>query len=110
LSFNVSATSATVAASDANQAERPSTIDLVQQLRSIDWFQFEQLVALVYRKQGYAVSRRGGANADGGIDLVIEKNGTRTAVQCKHWKTWNVGVKVVRDFLGALTDASIQRG
>jgi restriction system protein len=110
LSFKVSAPSATVAASDANQAERPSTIDLVQQLRSIDWFQFEQMVALVYRKQGYAVSRRGGANPDGGIDLVIERDGTRTAVQCKHWKTWNVGVKAVREFLGALTDAGIQRG
>jgi hypothetical protein len=90
---------------------KPQTsADLVQQLRSIDWFQFEQLVALVYRKQGYVVSRRGGANPDGGIDLVIEQNGTRTAVQCKHWKTWNVGVKAVREFLGALTDASIQRG
>jgi len=90
---------------------KPQTsADLVQQLRSIDWFQFEQLVALVYRKQGYAVSRRGGANPDGGIDLVIEKNGTRTAIQCKHWKTWNVGVKAVREFLGALTDAGIQRG
>ena len=90
---------------------KPQTnADLVQQLRSIDWFQFEQLVALVYRKQGYAVSRRGGANPDGGIDLVIEKNGTRTAVQCKHWKTWNVGVKAVRELLGALTDAGIRRG
>jgi Restriction endonuclease len=46
---------------------------------------------LNYRKQGYAVTRRGGANADGGIDLVIEMNGMRAAVQCKHWKTWNVG-------------------
>ena len=87
-----------------------SSADLVQQLRSIDWFQFEQLVALVYRKQGYAVSRRGGANPDGGIDLVIEKDGTRTAVQCKHWKSWNVGVRAVREFLGALTDAGIRRG
>jgi HJR/Mrr/RecB family endonuclease len=110
-SFNASAPSATLAASDASQVERPGTTEqLINQLRSIDWFQFEQLVALVYRKQGYAVSRRGGANPDGGIDLVIEKNGTRTAVQCKHWKTWNVGVKAVREFLGALTDAGIQRG
>ena len=68
------------------------------------------MVALVYRKQGYAVSRRGGANPDGGIDLIIERNGTRTAVQCKYWKTWNVGVKAVREFLGALTDAGIKRG
>jgi restriction system protein len=101
---------ATSEGSNANRAEKPTTEQLVHQLRSIDWFQFEQLVALVYRKQGYAVSRRGGANPDGGIDLVIEKAGTRTAVQCKHWKTWNVGVRAVRELLGALTDAGIQRG
>ncbi len=92
-------------------AEKPSaTEQVIQRLRSIDWFQFERLVAHVYRKQGYAVIRQGGANPDGGIDLVIEKDGTRTTVQCKHWKTWNVGVKAVREFLGALTDAGIGRG
>jgi len=31
------------------------------------------------------------------------------AVQCKRWKSWNVGVKAVREFFGPLTDASIQR-
>ena len=109
--FRVFAPPASLAVSNAEQVERPGTTEqVINQLRSIDWFQFEQLVALVYGKQGYAVSRRGGANPDGGIDLVIEKNGTRTAVQCKHWKTWNVGVKAMREFLGALTDAGIQRG
>ncbi len=76
----------------------------------IDWFQFEKLVALAYRRLGYSVTRRGGANPDGGIDLVIEKDGQQSAVQCKQWKTWNVGVKAVREFLGALTDAGIQKG
>lgn len=88
----------------------PTTADLIGQMRAIDWFQFEKLVALVYRKSGCVVTRRGGANADGGIDLVIEKDGQRSAVQCKQWKTWNVGVKAVREFLGALTDAGIQKG
>jgi hypothetical protein len=95
----------------ASEQVRPATTtDLIEQLRAIDWYQFEKLVALVYRKQGYSVTRRGGANADGGIDLVIEKDGQRSAVQCKQWKTWNVGVKAVREFLGALTDAGIQKG
>jgi len=90
---------------------RPATTaDLIEQLRAIDWFQFEKLVALVYEKRGYSVTRRGGANPDGGIDLVIEKDGQRSAVQCKQWKTWNVGVKAVREFLGALTDAGISKG
>jgi HJR/Mrr/RecB family endonuclease len=92
-------------------AEAPaSTADLIEQLRTIDWFQFEKVVALAYRKQGYSVTRRGGANPDGGIDLVISKDGETKAVQCKQWKAWNVGVKAVREFLGALTDAGIQRG
>lgn len=94
-----------------SEPARPSTTtDLVAQLRKIDWFQFEKIVALIFRKRGYTVTRRGGANSDGGIDLVIEKDGQRAGIQCKQWKTWNVGVKAVREFLGALTDASISKG
>lgn len=90
---------------------RPNTTaELIEQLRTIDWFQFEKLVERIYIKLGYAVTRRGGANPDGGIDLIVEKDGERSAVQCKHWRTWNVGVKSVREFLGALTDAGIQKG
>jgi restriction system protein len=33
-----------------------------------------------------------------------------TGVQCKQWKTWNVGVKPVREMLGALTDADLKKG
>ncbi|HCL91749.1 MAG TPA: restriction endonuclease [Verrucomicrobiota bacterium] len=87
-----------------------TTAQLLESVRSLDWFQFEKLVAFAYRKLGYTVSRRGGANPDGGIDLLLEKDGQRSAVQCKQWKSWNVGVKPVREFLGALTDAGIQHG
>jgi restriction system protein len=86
------------------------TTDLVARLHSIDWFQFEKIVAITYRKLGYSVTAKGGANPDGGIDLVLSKDGLTTAVQCKQWKTWNVGVKAIREFLGALTDAGIQKG
>lgn len=87
-----------------------STNDLVRQLREIDWFQFEKIVGLAYQKLGFTVTRCGGANADGGVDLYIGKDGETKAVQCKQWKTWNVGVKAVREFLGAMTDASVDRG
>ncbi len=94
-----------------NRENRPQTsLDLIEQLRTIDWFQFEKVVGLAYRKLGYSVTKCGGANPDGGIDLVIEKDGQRLAVQCKQWKTSKVGVKAVREFLGALTDAGIQKG
>lgn len=106
---NIGCKASVIAAND-NLTQPESATGLVAQLRSIDWFQFEKLVGLVYRNLGYTVTRRGGANPDGGIDLVFEKNGQRSAVQCKQWKTWNVGVKAVREFLGALTDAGIQKG
>ena len=87
-----------------------TTVELLAEIRAIDWFQFEKLVAAVYRKRGYAVTRRGGANADGGIDSVIEKNGQRSAIQCKQWKESKVRVNEVREFLGALTAERIPKG
>ena len=95
---------------EAPESEVYTPARLIEKLRAVDWFQFEKLVALAYELQGYLVSRRGGANPDGGIDLVIGKDGVQTAIQCKQWKAWNVGVKPVREFLGALTDAKIERG
>jgi hypothetical protein len=84
--------------------------DLIEQLRAIDWFQFEKIVALTYQKLGYSVTRRGGANPDDGIDLVIEKGGERAAVQCKQWRTWDVKKGTVMGFLGALTHSGIKKG
>jgi hypothetical protein len=95
---------------EASEPEIYTTAKLIEKLRTIDWFQFEKLVALAYERYGFTVSRRGGANPDGGIDLIVEKDGYQAAIQCKQWKTWNVGVKAVREFLGALTDAQIQHG
>jgi len=86
------------------------TAQLIEKVRSIDWFQFEKLVVLTYRKLGYTVCRRGGANPDGGIDLLIRKDGQTSAVQCKQWRNAEVGVRHLREFLGALTDAKIQKG
>jgi hypothetical protein len=78
-------------------------VSVVEKLRATDWYQFEKVVGLVYQSQGYRLSRRGGANPDGGIDLVIEKDGERAAVQCKRWKKWKVDVPKVRELIGAMT-------
>ncbi len=83
---------------------------LARQLRAIDWFQFEKLIEALYAKLGFTVTRSGGANPDGGVDLILERDGFRSAVQCKHWRSWDVGVRQVREFLGALTDQGISHG
>lgn len=82
---------------------------LVDRLREIDWFQFEKLVAALYRTRGYAVTRRGGAHPDGGVDLVVVKAGETTVVQCKHWQNALVKPDKVRELIGAQTIERAQR-
>jgi restriction system protein len=52
----------------------------------------------------------GGANPDGGVDLIVESPTEKFVVQCKHWKKWIVGVRHIREFLGTLTDSRIPKG
>lgn len=84
--------------------------EITQRLSEIDWFQFEKVIEMVYASQQYRVTRRGGANADGGIDLIVEKDGKRAAVQCKHWKSWKVGVRNVRELKGAMSIENFEHG
>jgi restriction system protein len=35
--------------------------------------------------------------ADGGVDLVLRKDGEKFFVQCKQWKKGSVGVKPIRE-------------
>ena|ERR1035437_3824673 len=91
-------------------ASNSTSLTLSEQLRKIDWFQFEKLIELIYRNRGYSVQRLGGANPDGGVDLIVESANEKSVVQCKHWKKWYVGVRQIREFLGTLTDTKIQNG
>ena len=75
----------------------------IASIRSLSWKQFEELVGEAYRRQGYSVLENETAGPDGGVDLWLRKNGNRYLVQCKQWKTFKVGVKVVREMYGLLT-------
>ena len=70
--------------------------------RSISWHEFEELICECYRRSGYRVTETGGGGADGGVDLVLRKNGEHLLVQCKNWRYDRVGVKVVRELLGVV--------
>ena len=96
---------------EEEQYARPvPELTISQKLRKIDWFQFEKLMELIYRHRGFTVKRLGGANADGGVDLVVESSDEKFVVQCKHWRKWTVGVRNIREFLGTLTDSQIPKG
>jgi hypothetical protein len=50
--------------------------------KSLDGWRFEKELALLLGRRGYTVDRRGGSG-DGGIDLVLHKDGATILVQCK---------------------------
>ena len=92
-------------ASFIGRARRHNLLDSqtgIDSLRQMSWRQFEQLAGEAFRRQGYAVEETGLGGADGGIDLILRKNGQATLVQCKQWQNWQVGVKVVREMYGLL--------
>ena len=72
-------------------------------LRAMSWRDLERLVSEAYRRMGYQVDETGQGGADGGIDLVLRRDGQMTLVQCKHWRTQRVGAPVVREQFGLLT-------
>jgi restriction system protein len=79
-------------------------------IRALSWQRFETLVAEAYRRQGYAVRENLTTGADGGVDLVLRKDGTTVLVQCKQWRTMKVGVKVVRELYGLMAAEHAQGG
>jgi restriction system protein len=64
---------------------------------------FMTLVGEGFRHRGFSVTKRGGAEPDGGIDLVLTRGHERFLVQCKQWNAQSVSVSVVRELHGAMT-------
>lgn len=79
-------------------------------LGKIDWYQFEKFSAALLRDEGYIVERRGGAHPDGGVDLIAIKDGDTILIQCKHWKTWDIKPKTVREMVGTMAINQASKG
>ena len=75
----------------------------IESLRALPWKRFEDLLGEAYRRQGYRVEETLGGGADGGVDLVLRKEGRTILVQCKRHKS-PIGVTVVRELYGVLID------
>jgi len=96
---------------DAHRLDKQRNIDTIRQL---SWREFEQLLAEAYRRQGYRVTdtgqNQGHAQPDGGIDLILKRDGQTTLVQCKQWKAQKVGVKIARELYGVVASQHADRG
>ena len=83
--------------------EPKATVITSESLRAIDWYQFEQVIARLLFREGWTVTRKGGAKADGGVDLVAQRGTETRLVQCKHWLNWKVKESLIRELVGTLT-------
>ncbi|WP_044481501.1 restriction endonuclease [Paenibacillus antibioticophila] len=82
---------------------RPDEVILTAPLDQINGAEFERLLSLYFRDQGYTVKEVGVGGRDGGVDLVIiDKRGEKTAVQAKCYADHNkVQVMTVRELVAA---------
>lgn len=62
---------------------------------------FEEYLKMLFEKMGYKTQKIGSLAGDYGADLIIEKNGERTAVQAKRWNS-HVGIDAVREVYGPM--------
>ena len=81
---------------DVQEGSSPSV------LNGMTWQEFEMLVGEAFRRKGYTVTETGGGGADGGVDLVLKKDGEKFLVQCKQWKAFKVGVTTIRELYGVM--------
>jgi len=87
----------------SSKACRSDDIILTSRLDDLSGAEFERLLALYFRDQGYTVNEVGVGGNDGGVDLVIiDRRGEKTAVQAKCYSDHNlVPVMTVRELVGA---------
>ena len=78
-------------------------------LKALTPTQFEDIVLAAYRKHGYTGSLTG-RGADGGVDVILERKGETTYVQCKRWRTAIISVDAVRALKGSMATEGVTRG
>jgi restriction system protein len=71
-------------------------------IATMSWREFEMLIGEAFRRRGFRVAERGGQGADGGVDVMLTKDGERHLVQCKHWRATRVPVAIVRELYGVM--------
>ncbi|MFA5643234.1 MAG: restriction endonuclease [Candidatus Paceibacterota bacterium] len=77
-----------------------SDAELLNWIGKLSHKEFELYVAELFRKLGYKADVIGGTG-DGGIDIVLERDGKKSYVQCKQYNS-KVQVDKIRDFYGAI--------
>ena len=89
------------------EEERARQVRTIEDLYRLSGPEFEDLIADLFRRDGYHVTRTGGPRDDG-IDLVLMIGGSKDVVQCKPWRT-DLGSPVIREFYVATIHAGARQ-
>lgn len=73
----------------------------LEDIKNLSWKEFEEFAGSLFTKMGYSVEVTGGLD-DGGVDLIVKKEGRTSLVQCKNYRVSKVSLSMVRDFYGAM--------
>jgi restriction system protein len=94
---------------ERQEEARKRKVRTLEGLQQLSGKEFEDLIASLFRKDGYTVRQCGGSG-DQGIDLILYITNTeKDVVQCKRWKS-DVGSPVVREFYGAMMHSNARHG
>ena len=76
----------------------------VNDIKKLSGKEFEEFVSKVYQDNNYQAKVSPSGSKDGGIDIIVEKQGKKSFIQCKQWLNQRVGVPTVREVYGILLE------
>lgn len=82
-------------------------------LKELEWRRFELLVEGLFNRQGDWRAEGCAAGADGGVDIFLYPHSgfkPRAAIQCKSYRSKQVGVSVIRELYGVMAAEGIPHG
>jgi restriction system protein len=83
------------------RAQGTETVVLsAENVSKLSWRQVQHLLGEAYRRRGYGVRP---VTSDVPADFVLDKDGEKTVVNCKHWQVWEVGEHPLRELYGYTT-------
>jgi restriction system protein len=97
---------------DAVREKERKSIDLNKKVASLSELsprEFEEYITELYKLLGYEKVTLTPQMNDKGVDILMEKNGKRYAIQCKRHKGI-IGSPAIQSFLGAMQHAEVSHG
>lgn len=83
-----------------------------QVFADIEWRRFEAVCERVFAQSGFKTKSQS-HGADGGVDIWMysaHAEGPVSIAQCKHFRSKEVDVKLIREFFGVMSSHKLQRG